>query len=80
MPIFLPVESKAALANPPFFGSLLVDSRAATPALSEVKRDARVDSLNRLDGCADQELAKGCSALRHPNGITLLATADVIAE
>ena len=80
IPIFLPTESKSALSNPSFFGSLLVNSGATTSKLSEYRRNARVDSLNRLDDCADRELGRGCSALRHPNGFTLLATADVIAE
>ena len=79
MPVFLPARSKAASANPSFFRSLLVDSQEAASPVVGVTRDARADRINRVDDCADEGLERGCSALRHPNGVTLLATADVIS-
>ena len=78
IPIFLPANGKSALANPGFFGSLLLGSLEVPLEECTVNTEKRIECINRLDACADHELEKRCSAFRHPNGVNLLATADIV--
>ncbi len=78
IPIFLSTNSKSALANPGFFGSLLLGSPEAPLEEFAINPEERAERINRLDARADYELERRCSAFRHPNGVNLLATADIV--
>ena len=80
LPVFLPDgSSNEAITNPPFFGELLVKpavNHSQEGALDSAKRSSRQKYLQER---AEEELASRCTALRHPNDIVLLATADLTA-
>ena len=79
LPVFLPLVSSEAVANPEFFGSLLVASHqsANIPVRPPRGQDGRHRALKQMDDCAAIELAGRCTALRHPNDMVLLAAADM---
>ena len=79
VPVFLPTDGSAAVANPDFFGSLLHESEggADRPMPAAPARDYRREALERMEHCAGGELRGRCTALRHPNDVVLLASADL---
>ena len=80
IPIFLRNGQEIPVANPPFFGSLLYESRPGHPANDESNPYERTQTLARLESHAQIELAGRCTALRHPNDVILLAAADITPE
>ena len=80
VPVFTASDSKDAIANPDFFGSLLYAPEEPI-SISEFAVDLpsvkRREILEKLDKCAGQELSRRCTPLRHPNDIVLVATADL---
>ena len=79
IPIFLPEGHEQPVVNPDFFGSLLVDPVWNQAQSSPANSIERQESLDRLGNLAQVELAKRCTALRHPNDVVLLGTADLTA-
>ena len=81
VPIFLPTEGTTAIANPDFFGTLLVaaEPRAKNPSPPTNGRKERCRALTRMGDRVDAELKDRCTGLRHPNDIVLLAAADMYA-
>ena len=79
VPVFLPPDGSTALANPDFFGSLLHESEkgADRPRPAAPAHDYRREELERMKRCAGGELRDRCTALRHPNDVVLLASADL---
>ena len=79
VPIFLPANGSAAMANPDFFGSLLVMSEpnSKQDPRSPYAKDDRRAALDEMRGHVAAELKKRCTALRHPNDIVLLAVASL---
>lgn len=78
LPIFLPKGGNAAIANPDFFGSLLTEAAENEAAsCAETAPEYRKELLKRMEACAHEELARQCTALRHPNDATLLMSADL---
>ena len=77
MAAFLPDDGQEAIANPDFFGSLLVSSSAKHWQPDFGSETSRRERLGELFGVAETELANRCSPLRHPNDIVLLAAAEV---
>ncbi len=80
IPIFVNEEDGQTVANPEFFGSLLTQVDNSALLLDNVDRSRRKQRLDRLDRAAHAELAARCTALRHPNDVVLLATADLRAD
>ncbi len=80
VPIFVNEEDGQVVANPEFFGSLLTQMDNSAPLPDNVDRSSRKRRLDRLNGAAHAELAARCTALRHPNDVALLATADLRAN
>lgn len=80
LPIFLPDDGRSPIANPDFFGSLLLEARESRARPYSSIAAERSNSLKRLEGCAHSELARLCTPLRHPNDIVLLSVADVDGE
>ena len=77
LPVFLSQGSVDPTANPDFFHDLLVDPAAAHSQPPSTAPEERKERLARLTERAEDELAKRCTMLRHPNDCVLLATADV---
>ena len=77
LPVFLPQGHKQSVANPSFFGSLLLEptGRRVDPHTTDPSN--RNSVLKSLDARASVELASRCTPLRHPSDIVLLATADL---
>ena len=68
-----------AMANPDFFGSLLLASEpgANRSAQSPYRADDRRRALNRMGDRTAKDLRDGSTGLRHPNDMVLLAVADL---
>lgn len=80
VPIFLPESDGQAIANPGFFGSILLAATGeCVPPNTTVPAERR-KSLALMRDRANAELAALCSPLRHPNDIVLLAAADIQGE
>ena len=81
VPIFVPRDGLMAMANPDFFGSLLLASEPSTNRRSKPsqERDDRRRALKRMGDSAAAELKDRCTGLRHPNDMVLLAAADIHA-
>ena len=77
LPIFLPKDGQQEIINPDFFGSLLIKPVEHHAQPSTANTEERQKLLKRLEQRAHAELASRCTALRHPNDIVLLATADL---
>ncbi len=77
LPIFTPKGEQRTIANPAFFGSLLISATKSEDQASPVSSVDRQGILKRLENGAHFELAARCTALRYPNDIVLLATADI---
>ena len=77
LPIFLPDDGRPPIANPDFFGSLLLEAKESYARPYSVITSKRSNSLKHLEKCAHSELASLCTSLRHPNDIVLLSIADV---
>lgn len=77
LPVFLPEDSQQCNINPDFFTDLL-----ATPAVSSapfsLTSQQRIQQL--LQERANNELARRCTELRHPNDIVLLGIANITAS
>lgn len=82
VPVFLPAGGGPALANPEFFGNLLLDAQEAGKFLGRPfnGRDERQCALRQMGKCAELELANRSTPLRHPNDIVLVAAADLYAD
>ena len=79
LPVFLPKGGEQVAENPDFFGSLLLNETGGTVPPPTIIAETRQINLKHLDRQAHSELADRCTALRHPNDIVLLATADLIS-
>ena len=77
IPIFLKEGEQQSISNPDFFGSLLVERTKGSGSLINSDSSERNGRLKTLNNFANHELASRCTALRHPNDIVLLATADL---
>lgn len=77
LPVFVPKNSGQVFANPGFFGSLLRETVESPTHLDVGLPMERQEILKRLESCAHSELARRCSALRHPNDVVLLAAVDI---
>ncbi len=80
VPIFLPESGGKAIANPDFFGSILLAAEGKYIPPNTTVPDERRKSLALMGDRANAELAALCSPLRHPNDIVLLAAADIHGE
>ena len=80
LPIFLPEGSKQAITNPDFFAELLASPAVGNAMSSPVDPNPKREMTQLLERRADHELAMRCTELRHPNGIVLLAEADITAK
>ena len=79
VPVYLPANGTIGVANPDFFGSLLLASRQGSGSSSRlpVSISDRRSVLSRMSDRAAGELKDRCTSLRHPNDIVLLAAADL---
>lgn len=77
LPVFVPKNSGQVFANPGFFGSLLRETVESPTHLDVGLPVERQEILKRLESYAHSELARRCSALRHPNDVVLLAAVDI---
>ena len=77
-PVFLPEGCRQPVANPGFFGKVLVDSAKTEPRQLPGNSSERQQILGVLNECAELELASRCTALRHPNDVVLVAAADLV--
>ncbi|MXZ90808.1 MAG: DEAD/DEAH box helicase [Chloroflexi bacterium] len=77
LPIFLPDGTKQTVVNPAFFIDLLTTPAVGTTPSHPVNPDDRRDISRILAQCADDELGRRCTELRHPNDAVLLAEADI---
>ena len=77
LPVFVPYGTKVAEPNPDFFGRLL--GQTPQPNLGDMVPDQlqRRETVSLLHQAAESELAKACTAFRHPNDVVLLAVADI---
>ena len=80
IPVFLKEDEREAISNPQFFGSLLAERSNGFSSLIYDDSDERNRRLKVLTKVANDELASRCTALRHPNDIVLLATADLSSK
>ncbi len=80
LPIFLGNGSRQAVANPDFFGSLLLKSAENKPQAGPIEPDGRRKLLKIIERRAHSELADRCTTLRHPNDVVLLAAADLTSD
>lgn len=74
LPVFLPDGSGQCNINPDFFNDLL-----AAPAVSNTPPEHanRQRIQQRMQARANEELARRCTELRHPNDIVLLGIVDI---
>ena len=74
LPVFQPEGSGQCNINPDFFNDLL-----AAPAVSntQLEHANRQRIQQRMQARANEELARRCTELRHPNDIVLLGIADI---
>jgi ERCC4-related helicase len=79
LPVFLPDGQQRAVPNPSFFGSLLLELSENQAQPYPINSSERQKILSLLDKRAHHELANRCTALRHPNDVVLLASADLTA-
>ena len=83
VPVFRPSGGGPLEVDPEFLGNLLVEEQGAATNDADVVVDKDVERrraiLVEVDGQANEELAKRCTTLRHPNDVVLLAAADVLA-
>ena len=79
VPIFLPAGGTTAMANPGFFGSLLLEAQPGVSRRSgpSYGRDDRRRALKRMGHLVAAELKDRCTGLRHPNDMVLLAASEV---
>ena len=77
IPIFLKEGQQQSISNPEFFGSLLMERTKGSANHIYDDNSERNRRLKVLNKVANDELASRCTALRHPNDIVLLATADL---
>ena len=83
VPVFRPNGGAPLEIDPAFLGSLLVDEQrdddhAGAGGGGNVEQ--RREILKEINSQADEELARRCTALRHPNDVVLLAAADVLGR
>lgn len=78
--VFLPHGSQSVVANPAFFGRLLIQTTELGKHTSSLDPDVRRNALALIDNQAHAHLSSRCTALRHPNDVVLLATADLISN
>ena len=79
LPVFAPESGQPLTGTPNFLGSLLLNRVESHLEPTPPGVEERRQILKRLDSFANSELANRCTALRHPNNLVLLATADVTA-
>ena len=77
LPVFRPREIDETTRNPGFFGSLLGTPTMVSDALYPADQRARTRLVEQLRQSAEEELARRCTTLRHPNDVILLASADL---
>ena len=84
VPVFRPRGEERTEIDPGFLGNLLVEKQqVSNDHADEVVSDdgtQRMKALAEINDRADEELARRCTALRHPNDVVLLAAADVLAQ
>ena len=79
LPVFVQEGRRPLVGNPDFLGSLLLNPVEYHLEPNPPGIEERRKILKQLDSFANSELANRCTALRHPNDIVLLATADLTA-
>ena len=84
MSVFRPHGGGLLEVDPDFFGSLLMrrqqDDDGSANAIIESSIERRTEALAQMDERANEELARRCTVLRHPNDVVMLAAADVFTE
>lgn len=77
LPVFLHEGSEQCRINPDFFTDLLAASATSSAPPDSANRQ-RIQQL--LKERADDELARRCTELRHPNDVVLLGIANITAR
>lgn len=80
LPVFLPENNGLPLANPDFFGSLILEPAQRCNPVEPSDSNVRAEVVKLLDQSSHSELADRCTSLRHPNDVVLLASADVVGR